>query len=149
MGFEDLPHWLPPEARRSLAEARRVAAEELAPIAADGPAGRLNRPLIRALGTTGVLPQIFPADGTVSALKLCLLREGLAQGSTEAETAFALQGLGSYPIVQSGSDELRERWIPGVARGDVVAGFALTEPDAGTDAAALSLRAEKVDGGFV
>ena len=148
MGFEDLPNWLPPEARTRLEDARRIASETLAPLAAAGPEGRINRPLIKGLGDAGVLPQIFPADGSVSALTLCLLREGLAQGSTDAETAFALQGLGSYPIVQSGSDELRERWIPGVARGDVVAGFALTEPDAGTDAAALSLAAEKVDGGY-
>ena len=148
MGYEDLPRWLPPEARAKLEETRRVAAEELAPIAAAGTPGRVNRPLIKALGAAGILPQIFPSEGPVSAVTLCVLREGLAGGSTDAETAFALQGLGSYPIVQSGSDELRARWIPGVAQGDVVAGFALTEPDAGSDAAALSLVAEKVDGGY-
>lgn len=148
MGYEDLPRSLPPGARTKLEETRRLAAEKLAPIAAEGPEGRVNRPLIQALGDAGVLPQIFPSVGSVSAVTLCLLREGLSQGSTDAETAFALQGLGSYPIVQSGSGELRKRWIPGVAKGDVVAGFALTEPDAGTDAAALSLAAEKVDGGY-
>ena len=60
----------------------------------------------------------------------------------EAETALALQGLGSYPILQSGSPETVERWIPGVVAGTTVAAFALTEPEAGSDAAALSLRAE-------
>lgn len=131
-----------------LEKTRALAAERLAPIAQAGTPGRINRPLIKALGEAGVLPQIFPADGVVSAVTLCLLREGLAGGSTEAETAFALQGLGSYPIVQSGSEDLRARWIPGVARGEIVAGFALTEPDAGTDAAALNLSADKVDGGY-
>jgi len=72
----------------------------------------------------------------------------LAGGSTAAETAFALQGLGSYPIIQAGSDEVRRRWIPAVARGEAVAAFALTEPDAGSDAASLSLVAERVDGGY-
>lgn len=148
MGTEDWPRWMAPEARDRLELTRRLAVEKLAPIAAAGTPGRINRPLIKALGDNGVLAQIFPADHPVSAVTLCLLREGLAGGSTDAETAFALQGLGSYPIVQSGSDELRARWIPGVARGEVVAGFALTEPDAGTDAAALSLVAEKVDGGY-
>ena len=148
MGNRDFPRWMPAEAEATLERMRVLAAERLAPIAGAGTPGRINRPLIKALGETGVLPQIFPADGPVSAVTLCLLREGLAGGSTDAETAFALQGLGSYPIVQSGSDDLRERWIPGVARGELVAGFALTEPDAGTDAAALSLSAEKVDGGY-
>jgi alkylation response protein AidB-like acyl-CoA dehydrogenase len=148
MGYGDFPTWQPAEAKALLEDTRRLAAEELAPIAASGTPGRINRPLIKALGDKGVLPRIFPSDGTVSAITLCLLREGLAGGSTDSETAFALQGLGSYPIVQSGSDELRARWIPGVSAGDVVAGFALTEPDAGTDAAALSLVAEKVDGGY-
>ena len=148
MGNRDFPRWMPVEAEVTLERTRALAAERLAPIAHGGTPGRINRPLIKALGEAGVLPQIFPADGSVSAVTLCLLREGLAGGSTDAETAFALQGLGSYPIVQSGSEDLRERWIPGVARGELVAGFALTEPDAGTDAAALSLSADKVDGGY-
>ena len=148
MGHRDFPRWMPAEALAKLEDTRQLAAEQLAPIAAAGTPGRINRPLLAALGDAGVLPQIFPTDGPVSAVTLCLLREGLAGGSTDAETAFALQGLGSYPILQSGSDDLCKRWIPLVARGEAVAGFALTEPDAGTDAAALSLVAEKADGGY-
>ena len=148
MGNQDLPQWFPAEARKKLDVIRAMAANEFAPVAAAGTPGRVNRSLIELLGISGILPQIFPATGSVSAVTLCLLREGLAGGSTDAETAFALQGLGSYPILQSGSEEQRARWIPGVSRGEVVAGFALTEPAAGTDAAALSLVAEKVDGGY-
>ena len=148
MNRYDFPLWLPSDVRETIDDIRALAARELASIAAGGTPGRINRPLIKALGDTGVLPQIFLTDGSVSAVTLCALREGLAGGSTDAETAFALQGLGSYPVVQSGSDDLRRRWIPGVARGEVVAGFALTEPNAGTDAAALSLTAEKVDSGY-
>ena len=74
-------------------------------------------------------------------MQLCLLREMLATVNTEAETALALQGLGSYPILQSGNDATRDRWLPGVASGDVVPAFALSEPDAGSDAGALSLEA--------
>ena len=148
MNTYDFPRSLPDEVRQKIEETRALAAEKLVPIAARGTPGRINRELVKALGDEGALAQIFPGEGSVSAVTLCALREGLAGGSTDAETAFALQGLGSYPIVQSGSAELRERWIPGVARGEIVAGFALTEPDAGTDAAALSLVAEKVDGGY-
>jgi alkylation response protein AidB-like acyl-CoA dehydrogenase len=61
----------------------------------------------------------------------------------EAETAFALQGLGTYPILQSGSAQLAATWAPKVARGEAVAAFALSEPQAGSDPGALSLSAER------
>jgi acyl-CoA dehydrogenase len=111
--------------------------------------GKVDRPLVRELGTSGLLPSMFPAsmggsreDESVSAFDLCLLREGLAYASTEAETALAMQGLGGYPIVQAGSNELIQRWVPRIASGEAVAAFALTEPEAGSDAASLRLRAE-------
>lgn len=155
MGTEDLPVGMPDEQRTLLAEMKQLATEKLASIAAEGPPGRLDRPLIKALGEGGVLPRLFPQDlggsanGSASAIDLCLIREGLSQGSTSAETAFALQGLGSYPILQAGRDSVRSKWIPRVAVGNAVAAFALTEPDAGTDAGALTVRAERTDGGFV
>src|SRR5688572_23592885 len=129
-------------------EIRALARDRLAPVAGRGTPGRVNRELVRELGTCGLLPRLFPerlggtADDDVSASTLCRLRENLARESTAAETALALQGLGAYPIVQSGSSELAERWIPPVATGHAVAAFALTEPDAGSDAAALQLRAQ-------
>jgi len=108
--------------------------------------GAVNRPLVEALGREGLLRGLFggrpdepPRDA--AAMQLCLLREMLATVNTEAETALALQGLGSYPILQSGTDAIRDRWIPGVASGDVVPAFALSEPDAGSDAGALTLEA--------
>jgi acyl-CoA dehydrogenase len=108
--------------------------------------GAVNRPLVKALGAAGLLRGLFggapdepPRDA--AAMQLCLLREMLATVNTEAETALALQGLGSYPILQSGSEATRERWIPGVSGGDVVPAFALSEPDAGSDAGALTLEA--------
>ncbi|MFZ0090782.1 MAG: acyl-CoA dehydrogenase family protein, partial [Solirubrobacteraceae bacterium] len=111
-----------------------------------GEPGRVDRSLVRALAEHGLLGRLF-ARGEVSALELCLIREALARGCTEAETAFALQGLGAYPIFQAGSPALTEEWIPRVAAGEAVAAFALTEADAGSDPAALSLRAEPDGGG--
>ncbi len=127
--------------------AAALAGERLAPIAASGTAGRVNRPLVKALADEGLLPVLFPS-GDVSALDLCLLREGLARGSTEAETALAMQGLGGYPILQSGSQALIERWVPPIARGEAVSAFALTEPEHGTDAAAIELAAEPAGDGY-
>jgi len=135
--------------QQDLAErVRDLASGQLRALAEAGTPGHVNRELIKAMGDLGLLARLFPgvAAGGLSreaaALDLCLLREALATQSTEAETALALQGLGSYPVLQSGREEVVRRWLPAVAAGDAVAAFALTEPEAGSDAAALTLRAE-------
>jgi acyl-CoA dehydrogenase len=127
-----------------LERAQRLGHEVFASIAEQGEPGRLNRPLVKALGDEGLLELVFVGH----ALELCQLREGLAHGSTEAETALALQGLGGYPILRSGKPEIRDEWIPKLSSGDAVAAFALSEPEAGSDAAALQLRAEPDGDGF-
>ncbi|MFD7507016.1 acyl-CoA dehydrogenase family protein [Streptomyces sp. NPDC059850] len=134
---------LDPEQRRWCARLRALARDRLRPLADAGAPGRINRPLTEALGELGLLERLFPQDGPVRALDLCLLRESLAMECTEAETALALQGLGAYPIVLSGGEKLYERWMPGVRAGRTVTAFALSEPDAGSDAAALTLRADR------
>lgn len=136
------------EQRGMMDEARRVAREALVPLAEEDRSGRVNRPLVRALAEHGLLPRLFPDDGEVSAMTLCLLREALARECVEAETALALQGLGAYPILQSGSGDVVRRWIPAVAEGRAVAAFALTEPRHGSDAAHLELRADPDGDGF-
>jgi alkylation response protein AidB-like acyl-CoA dehydrogenase len=134
------------------ASVRELAEARLVPLLG-APQGRVNRPLVAAMGKHGLLRGLFggatsePARDA-AAFQLCLLRESLAQVSGEAETALALQGLGSYPILQAGSAELIERWIPAVINGTAIAAFALSEPDAGSDAAALELRAEPDGGGW-
>jgi len=135
------------------AQVRGYAAAELRPLAEDGQPGRVNRELLAAMGRLGLLARLFPgaalpcaaagepSSREASAMDLCLLRESLATQSTEAETALALQGLGSYPVLQSGAEEQVRRWLPAVAAGTAVAAFALSEPGAGSDAAALELAA--------
>jgi acyl-CoA dehydrogenase len=129
-------------AQRELYETtRELARGPLAELAASGTPGTVNRPLLRGLAEHGLLGRLLGEDH-VSAMDLCLIREALARHCTEAETAFALQGLGAHPILQAGASALIERWIPAVSGGQAVAGFALTEPEAGSDVAALSLMAE-------
>ncbi|MET9295915.1 acyl-CoA dehydrogenase family protein [Streptomyces sp. NPDC003077] len=128
--------------REWCARVRALAVERLVPLAERGAPGRVNRPLVAALGELGLLARVFPEGGPVRVLDLCLLRETLAQVSTDAETALALQGLGACPVFWSGSAAQRARWMPEVVAGRAVAAFALSEPDAGSDAAALSLAAE-------
>ncbi|WP_190814044.1 acyl-CoA dehydrogenase family protein [Saccharopolyspora pogona] len=136
-----------------IANVRTVTEQQLLELAHTGVEGRVNRPLLEEMGRTGLLRSLFggspdevPSDA--AALQLCLLRETIAEISAEAETALALQGLGSYPILQSGSPETIERWMPGVVAGTTIAAFALTEPNAGSDAAALELRATEDGDGW-
>ncbi|MEA2635381.1 MAG: acyl-CoA dehydrogenase [Chloroflexota bacterium] len=140
--------------RDRLASDAAAIARKLAPVAAAGMEGRVNRRLIGGLAEEGLLPRLFPrrAGGTrdedVSAVDLCAVREALARESTTVENAIAIQTLGAYPIVLTGSDEQAGRYAGPVARGEAVAAFALTEPGAGTDAGALALRAEPDGKGY-
>ncbi|MDT0389467.1 acyl-CoA dehydrogenase family protein [Streptomyces dubilierae] len=120
------------------AELRALAAERLRPLAEKGEPGRVNRPLVAELGRLGLIERLFAAG----ALDLCLMRESLAQACTEAETALALQGLGAHPVHAHGTGAQRARWLPAVTDGTAVAAFALSEPGAGSDAAALALTAD-------
>jgi acyl-CoA dehydrogenase len=153
------PFALGADQERLAAEARGLAREVLAPLAAAGRPGRVNRELVRALGEHGLIARLLPATAPPasgaeaappepSAFELCLLREALARESTEAETALALQGLGGHPIAAAGSQQVRGRWLPELAAGRAVAAFALSEPTSGSDAAALELRAEADGDGF-
>jgi acyl-CoA dehydrogenase len=107
------------------------------------------RAWVRALGEAGWLRYCVPAShgGALPVLEsrsLCLLRETLARHDGLADFAFAMQGLGSGPITLAGSDALRARWLPRIARGEAIAAFALSEPDAGSDVAAMATRARRV-----
>jgi acyl-CoA dehydrogenase len=145
---------LTPEQQAFAAGVREHAAASLRPLAEAGQPGRVNRDLLAAMGHLGLLARLFPGAAAgepsreASAMDLCLLREALATQCTEAETALALQGLGSYPVLQSGRDEQVRRWLPAVATGGAVAAFALSEPGAGSDAAALELAAERDGDGW-
>ncbi|MGQ5578371.1 acyl-CoA dehydrogenase family protein [Streptomyces sp. ECR3.8] len=130
---------LEPSQLARCAELRTLAAERLRPLAEKGEPGRVNRALVAELGALGLLSRLF----TSGALDLCLMRESLAQACTEAETALALQGLGAHPVHAHGTPGQRERWLSRVSDGTAVAAFALSEPGAGSDAAALSLGAER------
>ncbi|MET9579985.1 acyl-CoA dehydrogenase [Microbacterium sp. NPDC047426] len=123
------------------AELRTLAAERLHPLADKGEPGQVNRALVAELGGLGLLGRLF----TSGALDLCLMRESLAYACTEAETALALQGLGAHPVHAYGTEAQRARWLPRVTAGTAIAAFALSEPGAGSDAAALELRAEADD----
>ena len=106
------------------------------------------RRLVRLLGKEGLFAYTVTDkfDGKrdkVQARDLCILREELARGDALADTMFAVQALGSYPITLAGNEKQKQKYLPKVASGDVIAAFALTEPEAGSDVASLQTRAVK------
>ena len=102
------------------------------------------RTILKALAEGGWLHNAVPdADGKLDVRTLCLTRETLARRSGLADFVFAMQGLGSGPISLFGTDEQKARWLPGVAAGETIAAFALSEPDAGSDVAAMATSARR------
>ena len=108
------------------------------------------RTLVRRLGAAGYLRHCVPAayGGASAALEsraLVVCRETLARHDALADFAFAMQGLGSGPITLAGSEAMKRELLPRVARGEAIAAFALSEPGAGSDVAALQCAA-RADG---
>ncbi len=106
------------------------------------------RRLVRALGAAGWLRHAVPAafGGAREALDsraLVVCRETLARHDGLADFVFAMQGLGSGPLTLAGSPALQAAWLPKVARGEAIAAFALSEPQAGSDVAALACAARE------
>ena len=109
------------------------------------------RALVAALGDGGWLRHAVAgtayggAGETLDTRALCLMRETLARHSGLADFAFAMQGLGSGAISLHGTAAQKERYLTAVARGKAIAAFALSEPEAGSDVAAMSCSA-RIDG---
>jgi alkylation response protein AidB-like acyl-CoA dehydrogenase len=117
------------------------AASELADVAEPSEAELDDhcRDLVARLADGGWLHAAVGAPIDVRAL--CLTRETLAYHHALADFAFAMQGLGSGAISLFGSEELRDRYLPGVADGRLIAAFALSEPEAGSDVAQVATTA--------
>ena len=107
----------------------------------DGDEDAVCRRLVKGLGADGFLAHCAPEDSRFDVRSLAILREVFAFHSGLADFALTMQGLGSGPIVLEGSEAQRRRYVARAARGEAIAAFALSEPDAGSDAAALSTRA--------
>lgn len=99
--------------------------------------------LVAALGDGGWLQHaIARSEGmAIDTRAICILRETLARHNGLADFAFAMQGLGSGAISLAGTAEQRARYLPRVARGEALAAFALSEPEAGSDVAAMQCSA--------
>jgi acyl-CoA dehydrogenase len=112
------------------------------------------RELVGRLAEAGLLRHAVPATWAGSSERLdvrslCLIRETLARFAALADFAFAMQGLGSGAITLFGTDDQRRAYLPAVAEGRRIAALALSEPDAGSDLAAVGTTAEPDGTGFV
>ena len=100
-----------------------------------------TRALTRAMAEAGLLRAAVPEDGRLDVRSLCLARDILARHSGLADFAFAMAGLGTGTITLFGDAALRDRFLPAVRDGRSLAAFALSEPEAGSDVAALATTA--------
>lgn len=100
------------------------------------------RALVAQLGAAGWLNHAVAGEGqAIDTRAICLIRETLARHDGLADFAFAMQGLGSGAISLQGTPAQRESYLPRVARGEALAAFALSEPEAGSDVAAMQCSA--------
>jgi acyl-CoA dehydrogenase len=140
--FFDDPH-------RRLAPALTEISRELAPLAARGEAGDADgagRDALRILSNRGLTRRLVPREYGGEGLDLrtlCLIREAVAGVSALADSVFAVQGLGSYPLSLGADPAVARRYLPDVAGGRAIAAFALTEPDAGSDVSSLAAAARR------
>ena len=106
------------------------------------------REIVQRLGRAGWLKYAVPepfglAPARLDVRTLCLARETLGQLHGMADFAFGMQGLGSGPISQFGSEELKRRYLPRVASGDAIAAFAISEAAAGSDVSSMQTLARR------
>src|SRR5262245_2921088 len=99
------------------------------------------------MGKAGFLD--YSVSATPDVRSIALLREVFAYHHGLADFSFVMQGLGSGPIVLAGTDAQKRAWLPRVAKGEAIAAFALSEPDAGSDVAAMACAASRKNGGWV
>jgi acyl-CoA dehydrogenase len=121
----------------------------------DGPVDEVCREMVRRLGEDGWLKHAIGGSSygasadEIDTRAVCLIRETLARYSGLADFAFAMQGLGSGAITLFGSSAQKDRYLARVAKGSAIAAFALSEPEAGSDAGALQCEASHDGGDYV
>jgi acyl-CoA dehydrogenase len=132
-----------PEQRNLAQSVAQFVAQEIEPRAADEEdVEALAREFVGVLAKAGILSYSV-AESNLDVRSLCVVREALAYSSPLADLAFVMQGLGTYAISQAAPDHVREFWLSRVANGKAIAAFALTEPEAGSDVAAIQTTARR------
>ena len=136
---------------RSLA--RRIAEERILPVRAElDEKEEFPWALMKDLADSDMFRLFIPEeyDGLGSGcLDLCLVVEELSRVCSGVAVSYAASALGSSAILEYGTEEQKQKYLPDIAAGKRLAAFALTEPTAGSDASAIRTTAEKTSGGYV
>ena len=148
--IEQLPFFTP-ELRTLAANIRSFAEREIEPRAvAEGDVDARLREYVTVLAQAGTLQYAVAMPGKkLDVRALCLVREALAYFSALADLGFVMQGLGTYAISQAAPEHVRDFWLSRALEGRAVAAFALTEPDAGSDVAAIKTTATRDGDAYV
>ncbi len=148
-----MDYLLTPEQTEMRNLARRIAEEKIRPVAAEYDIRQeFPWPVVKIFAQTDLFRTFIPVEyeglgGGI--LELALITEELSRGCGGIALALAGTALGAYPVILFGTEEQKRRLLPAVAAGEKLCGFALTEPDAGSDAGAQKTTAKKVKGGYL
>jgi len=145
-----LPH---PEAQELLALVRQLADRELAPVAAEHErAGLFPRETFRTLGRTGLLGLPYPLEhgggGVPYEVWLQVLEELAARWASVA-VGVSVHALTCFPLAHFGTPQQQQRWLPDMLAGELLGAYCLSEPDAGSDPAAMRTRASAEHDGYL
>lgn len=132
-----------PEHRNLAQSVAQFVRQEIEPRAAvEDNVEDVAREFVNLLARAGLLNYAV-AESNIDVRSLCLIREELAYSSALADLAFVMQGLGTYAIARAAPDHVRDFWLSRAANGKAIAAFALTEPNAGSDVAAIETTARR------
>ncbi len=142
------------ESHRVLAESLEIWISENVPSSKKNDEYETCKQLVLSLGKAGWLNYVVPENfgginEKLDVRSLCIIREILARYSSLADFVFAMQGLGSGAISLFGSNELKEKYLRKVATGNVIAAFALSEKDAGSDLNSIKTTIEKEGSDYI
>jgi alkylation response protein AidB-like acyl-CoA dehydrogenase len=132
--------------------AREIAAKELRPAAGEAErASRFPREQFRVVGRAGLLglpyPERWGGGGQPYEVYLAVVEE-LARAWLTVGLGVSVHTLACFPLAAYGTDEQRDRWLPDMLGGDLLGAYCLSEPQSGSDAAALATRAVAGEGGY-
>ncbi|MEE9399575.1 MAG: acyl-CoA dehydrogenase family protein [Dehalococcoidales bacterium] len=133
--------------------ARRIAEEKILPVRAELDEKEefpwaIIKDLAEADMFRAFVPEEYEGLGG-GCLELCLVVEELSRVCSAIAVSYAASALGCFILMDYGSEEQKRKYLPDIAAGKRLTAFAITEPTAGSDAAAIKTTAEKVDGGYV
>jgi len=140
---------LPLELKKLQEETRSFVDREIRPLVPDiEKKKKYPIEIVKCMARQGIYRLLVPQEygglyEKVRSLPICVAREELGRGHNFAGASIATQGLGSYPLVLAGSPELKKKFLPKIASGEIIPAFALTEPEAGSDAGSLKTSALK------